>query len=354
MNDLETVAQLLNDNPTSENRELEPRDYLYASELGKSDIDCYLAMHAVPYSNPPSIRARGKFSAGNLWEGIIQNSFRRIGLLVELTPDEKRVRGEMPGYVPVSGKIDILLDGQKTPADLKRVKAETQRRLEQMIYDDPYFEEELKVTIRIIDGFLEQKRTISFFNQIIEVKSSSLMSFNRIVELNEPHEGHGLQAGFYTRFNKNWNQKTGIILYVCKDDSRYHLLEIDGKKNSKWQKKLLESWKRKSENYLKETPPEMEPLIAEENGRFSLNFNVMYSNYLTMIYGFEHQEEYREAYSGKIASWNRVLKRMADEEKITKSNLEYIEEMRAAGYEPEKMAFQLQQIINSKKEGEIL
>ncbi len=212
----------------------------------------------------------------------------------------------------------------------------------------------LKITLRIIDGFISEHKTISFNNQIIEVKSSALMSFNRIVETNEPHESHGIQAGFYARYNKNWNQKKSILLYVCKDDSRYHLIEVSGLKNDKWQKKLQESWKRKSEYYLKNKKPPIEPLITVENGKFSLNFNVMYSNYLTLLYKFNDQEEYRTAYSGKVTAWNRVLKRMADEEKMTKGNLEYIEEMKKEGYDIDKMVNTLVQIKNSKTEGEIL
>lgn len=354
MNDLETVAQLLNDNPTSEDRDLVPRNYLFASELGKSDIDVYLSMNAVAYSNSPGVRARGKFSMGNFFEGAIQNAFRRLGLLVELSPDEKRVRGQIHGLIDVSGKIDILLNGTKTPEDLKRIKAETERKLSLLIYDDPFIEEELKITIRIIEGFLAQRKTISFSNQILEIKSSSLMGFSGIIENNTPHDSHGMQAGFYARYNKKWNQKSAIILYMCKDDARFQLFEISGSKNDKYQKMLMESWKRKSKNYLDKKQPEKEPLIVVENGKFKLNFNVMYSNYLTMLYGFKHQEEYREAYSGKIGSWNRVITRMAKEEKMTKSNEEYIKEMEEMGYHPEKIAYQLQKILKSKIEEEIL
>lgn len=354
MDNITQATTLLNANPTSENREIQKRDYLYASELGKSDIDVYLAMNGVPYSNEPSERARGKFSAGNKWEGIIQNVFRRLGFLVELTVDEKRVKTELPGMIPVSGKIDILLNGTKTIDEISQIRATTILKLSRLIYDDPLIEEELKETIRMANTLIAIGKTVSFSNEIVEVKSASLMSFDMIVESNAPHDSHGMQAGYYVRYNKKWNKKSGLIIYVCKDDSRYHIIEISGAKNSKYQKMLVDSWKRKSSNYLKKKKPDKEPLIIAENGRFKLNFNVMYSNYLTMLYGYAHQEEYREAHSGKISSWNRVITRMAKEEKMTKSNEEYIKEMKKMGYKPEKMAYQIQQILKNKEEREIL
>lgn len=340
------LVEILNANPTSEDREIQPRDYLYASELGKSDIDVWLSMHAIKYSNPPGVRARGKFSAGNQWEGVVQNVFRRMGLLVEQTVDEKRVRGTGKGLLDISGKIDVLLNGTKTIEELKQIKATAQQKLLGLIYDNPMLESEFRETIRMCNAFIEIKKPIIFSNQLVEVKSSSLMGFNGVEESDEPHSSHALQAGFYAHYNKKWSKKYSLVLYVSKDDTRYHICSVSGAKNSKWQKKLMESWKSKSEAYLKNTPPEMEPLIVVENGKFKLNFNVMYSNYLSLIYGFEHQEEYRKDYSGKISSWNRVLKRMANNEKMTKSNEEYIKEMKQLGYNPDKMANQLHKILN--------
>jgi hypothetical protein len=45
-------------------------------------------------------------------------------------------------------------------------------------------------------------------------------------------------------------------------------------------------------------------------GRFTRNWGVEYSNYLTMLYGFETQLEFEEAVNPTVARWNSVLRRM--------------------------------------------
>lgn len=354
MNNFFPLSEVWNETIVSKDKPLVKRDYIFASELGKSDIDVWLAMNGTTQTNQPDARSRRKFDMGNITEGLVQSVFRRLGLVVELTPDEKRIFTELPNLCPVSGRFDLLINGTKTIEDLKQIKATTEIQLGKLIYDDPLTRHELEKTILMAEKYINQGKTISFFNQLGEVKSMSLMAFNGIEESNEPYESHALQLAYYTRYNKKYNNKNGSLLCVCKDDARIKEFYISGAKNDRYQKKLMESWKKKSEYYKSKKRPPLEPLIVTENGRFSMNFNVAYSSYLTLLYGFQHSEEYREAFSGKISSWNRVLKRIADDEKMTKGNLEYIEEMKKEGYDVDKLVYQLVQIKNNKEKGEIL
>ena len=351
-NDYQYMAALWNSYPVSTDREIQPRNYMYASELGSADIDVYLKMKGTKYTNVPNARARRKFDAGNIWEGILQNIYRRFGLLVELSPDDKRIKTEFPGMIPVSGRFDILLNGVKNTADFKQIKATAETALSKLYYDDPLVEYELKKTIMMADQYIASGKTLSYFNQIGEAKSMSLMAFNGMDASDKPYESHALQSSYYTRYNKKYNNKHGSLLCVCKDDTRIKEFRISGAKNDPYQKKIMESIKSKSHYYLKDERPPLEPMLVIQNGRFSMNFNVAYSNYLTMLYGFEHQEDYREKYSGKIASWNRVLKRMAEDQNLTKANEVIIKEMKDEGYDPDRMELVLKNIIKSKKKRE--
>lgn len=83
--------------------------------------------------------------------------------------------------------------------------------------------------------------------------------------------------------------------------------------------------------YRTNTRPEIEPFIQfnHDQARFSDNWNIKYSGYLTMLYGFEAESDYRDAVKSKISSWNRVLGRIKRDEKMTDKNLGYIEEIKA-------------------------
>ena len=99
-------------------RKPEPRDYIWASELGGAMIDRYLKMKGVPYSTPPNIRSLRKFQAGNLWEWIVSFVLKRSGLIIS---QQNRIKYGYDGLLEVSGKIDFLGGGKP---DWAKVKAD--------------------------------------------------------------------------------------------------------------------------------------------------------------------------------------------------------------------------------------
>ena len=76
--------------------------------------------------------------------------------------------------------------------------------------------------------------------------------------------------------------------------------------------------------------PDKEKLIEfdESVGKFSTNWEISYSPYLTHLYQFKDQAEYENLYKPKVDRWNRVLVRIAQEKKMTKKNEDVISEMK--------------------------
>lgn len=324
------ITEVWNMSVANQKRELVPRDYLYASEIGGSDVDVFLKMMGVQPTNPPDVRAMRKFDAGNHHEGLVQNVLRRLGIVQELTKDEKRVKYQIEGCVPVSGRFDILLDG--SPNDLEKIVADSEAELEAMMHDDPFKEMELRKTIAVATSYMGEELP-SFNNEISEVKSVSVYVYNNIEEEDSPIDRHVFQESFYVQYNESFNSSMGRLFYISRDDLRAKEFGI-----SPNNKAMHDSIVRKSGYYLANQRPPLEPMLVIENGRIKLNFNVMYSNYISMLYGFENSEAYREVFGKKVASYNRVLKRISEGKKMTDKNEKILEDIGKLGYDPYKLA----------------
>ena len=70
-------------------------------------------------------------------------------------------------------------------------------------------------------------------------------------------------------------------------------------------------------------------IFDESKGKFTDNWNIKYSSYLTYLYGFEHESAYQDEFKSKVSSWNRVVGRIKRGDKMTANNLAYIEEIKA-------------------------
>ncbi len=72
--------------------------------------------------------------------------------------------------------------------------------------------------------------------------------------------------------------------------------------------------------------PEKEVEIKFEAMRFSTNFKVEYSSFLTKLYGYERPDIYRSRWDKTISSFNRTYKRAVNSDKMTALNLATIVE----------------------------
>jgi hypothetical protein len=65
------------------------------------------------------------------------------------------------------------------------------------------------------------------------------------------------------------------------------------------------------------------------SNKFKLNWKVQYSNYLTKIYGYTHQDDYDNEWKSRVASWNRVMTRCVNGDKMTPLNIDVIKDAKS-------------------------
>lgn len=295
-----------------EDKPVVARNRIWASELGKSDIDLYLKLLGTESSNPFDSRAKRKFEAGNLFEWIIKMILIRCGIYNE---SQKWV-GNSEFGLDVSGKIDHLAGGIPKYDEAK--KAIDEMELPELFS---------RATEKILDYF-KAEYPDGLPQQGIEVKSTSSFGIEKVYFTGKALAGHDLQAFHYA-----YNEKIPFnLLYICRDDLR--MAEIPILQDDK---DLLERYKNKIgtiTNFYnkKEMPPkEAEILWEEETQRFTKNFNIEYSSYLTKIYGFATPNDYDEKVGSKIESWNRVIGRIKEGKTLTDKNKVAISEMSEFG-----------------------
>lgn len=288
----------------SEDKPLEKRNYLWASELGAPDVDVLRRTQAQPYSNPPNERAKRKFMAGNIWEGVIELILNSLDLLIER---QARVDHEVSGQ-RITGYADYIAGG--TPF---LESAETK-------FEDlplAFFPLATKIFHAVKEDFEDQ----NFERVVLEVKSVSSFGFERIKEF--PIYRHFMQCFTYMKALS----LNGRIIYVCKDDCRmkeFYFSQVDQNLISLWREEI-----EKKKKVLKTGKAVPEPLLVFKNEKFAKNLDVEYSPYLKEVYGFEDPGEYRDFAVSKAASFNRVLQRVRKGKELTKDNKEKLKEMRS-------------------------
>lgn len=288
-------------------RPMVARDYIWASELGKAYCDRYLRMYAVPYTNPPNLRSRRKFQAGNMWEWVVGMVFISAGLLKK---KQIRVRTELKNLLQVSGKLDFVVGGQFDYASAKKKINEIKDSL--LLLDlelPPFFFDAIEKFVDINKGKLLQE-------VVFEAKSLSSFMMEK-VQRTGAMSHHVMQDFHYVHGNDQGIQ-AGKISYLCKDDCIMEEFDVPNSEEI-FQQHYKPDIKRMTgfynegfdkKNPLKRMPPK-EPMVIFEDGlyRFNKNWNVEYSPYLKMLYGYEEPESYRDSWMGKVKSWNYTFKR---------------------------------------------
>lgn len=297
-------------------RVYEPRERLWASELYGSDIDIVLKLRGEQPTNPPDARALRKMEAGNMVEDFVDIVLRRAGLL---RSTQDRISFKDPNLLEVSGKIDFLAGGMVD-----------EKTIDEMIAEQPEGDSfKKRLLLKIKEKFVGRK----FQTKILEIKSAALFTYNKVEATGRPLKGHGLQAYHYARNGK----MESAICYICRDDLRMTEIPIFPYMEE-LEQEYLGKIKKITDYYKSGELPPIEPLSEydSDTGKFSTNFRVQYSGYLTKLYGFNHAEEYggpKGMWSKKVKSWNSVLKRIATDKPMTASNQEYLKEIESFGYD---------------------
>jgi hypothetical protein len=300
-------------------RELKARDNLWASELGKSPVDLYFKLRAVPLTNPPNARSLRKFEAGNVFEWIVSLILKRAGILKE---SQRWSSYQYEGLLQVTGKCDFIAGG---------------------IPNLEMFEKELG-SLELPEVFMRGGRKIlQYFAEKypngldempLEIKSVSSFMFESLERKGAANWIHRLQAFHYL---KSENRPRANIVYICRDDLR--MMEFVVLNPSPVEDEYRNAIATITKYHLaNEIPPLEKPIVFEEDmGKFARNFNVAYSGYLTKLYGIDNQQEFDDKYMPIVSSWNRVMGRVKNGDKMTDKNKIVLENIVKSGYSIEEL-----------------
>lgn len=315
-----SFSKIWNDSVNQNTRKpAEARDHMWASELGKADIDIYLRLIGEKPSNDFDARSLRKFEAGNLFEWVIKLVLIRCGIYQE---SQRYIKYKQEGAIEVTGKLDHIAGG------MPRYE-EAEKEIEALMLPEMF----VRATKNILEHFKKEYPN-GLPEQILEVKSTSSFGIEKVYFTKKALAGHDLQAFHYA-----YNTKIpAIILYVCRDDLRMAEIPVlpdDPELLKRYQSKIA----RVSDFYTRkqEPPKETEIVFDEITQRFSKNFNIEYSSYLTRNYGVENPEQFDEKFGGKVESWNRVITRVKDGKDLTDNNREKIAEMAQFGLDVIKL-----------------
>lgn len=301
-----TFATIWNQSLTRVERPARPRSNIWASEIGGSFIDRYLKMTGVPPSNAPNDRSLRKYMAGDVWEWICALVLKRAGILIEA---QKKVAYQYPGLLAVMGKMDFLAGGQP---DWERAR----REVNSLTLPEMLNNASLAIIARLEETYGNDPLKI----MVMEIKSCSSFMFERYdrTGANPHHEG---QVFHYLKAE---NLDEGHLVYVCKDDCL--LLECPVYNPSDTEKYYKADIEQMTGYLETQTVPEIEKEVQFDGLRFSTNWKVEYSNYLTMLYDYKTPMEYRERWDKPVSDFNRVFKRCIIDAKMTDKNVAVIAE----------------------------
>ena len=298
---------------------IEPRSRVYASEIGGAMIDRYLKMKGEAYTNPPNSRSMRKFMAGDIWEWIVQTVLVRAGIKYRT---QEKVLVEYEGLLPISGRLDFIIHGGSD---------EIASGLSHDNTMPPFMQ---KLTEAITNTFAGK----NFEETILEIKSVGSFVFESLLANDNPKTNHMLQACVYKK-------ATGLpasVIYVCRDDVRILQYSVDTIYED-LEQMVIEDLKEITKYHNEDIEPEKEKLILLDkiSQKFTKNWKVSYSAYLTKLYSrevdgkevpFSEPQEYDDYIAPIVSGANRVLKRIKEGKELTKSNEEWIEKMKLFDY----------------------
>lgn len=296
-------------------RDFKARDYIYASEVGMGYFDRFLSMNGVRPSNDPNEIAVRKFKLGELIEDFFKLVLWEMGIL---KAQEKSIRSNFGFGCEVSGRMDVVYGGRW---DIKDIES---------VFEELKFLKFIGLLSDTVKKFAEENKNVDYDICGIEIKSVSDFVYNRIDARKSPEIHHACQAFHYAY----WEGIPFQLVYFDKNNGRmqsFWILPTD----NKWYSVYMNDIKEMSNYYLNNIRPEKEKLLLFDGERFSTNWKVEYSKYLTAEYKFSTKDEYREYATPFVQRFNRVMARVRDGKKLTQDNILAINEMKKFGYEIE-------------------
>jgi hypothetical protein len=335
------LAEIWNAVAYKPNKDLKPRDYIYASEIGMPFVDRWLKMKAVPFTNPPNSRSQRKFLAGNLMEFIVKQILIAAGIYKH---DEIKVDATpYDGCLSVHGRLDFKAGGYVD-------QEEALDRLNPLNLPDYLHDIARKIIESMAGKTLEEL--------ILELKSISSFAFDKVEKIKRALPHNALQGYHYQRNGPI----PANICYICKDDCRMLQFGINETETEPIYRADIEEM---TDLFKKKKRPDPAPLATFDflQGKFSKNLQVEYSPYLTMVYGFADPDEYRASVK-YVDSWNRVLVRFVKAElghttdtgkpiNITPKNKDVQSAIVKAGYDFNALVSHKISLGGAEEEGEV-
>lgn len=292
-----TFFQHWNNSISREDRPLKPRDYIWASEIGGAYLDRFLKMNAETPTNPPNMRSRRKFQAGHEWERNIRMLLSFAGIHKS---SEEYFTHQYSGLLKVTGRADFVAGGTPDWAKARQLIKDYALLGNDTPTDDDFY-------MRIMNNFALAIGNKTLKTIILELKSCSSFMFDMYEATGKPNRHHELQLFHYL---KSSGMDEGHIVYISKDDCR--MIEFGVFNPSPIEDLYRADIEEMTKIFKLGKQPEKEPqvLFDENRGKFTKNWKIEYSNYLTKIYGYSEPESYRAMWDSKITAFNRALGRL--------------------------------------------
>ena len=259
--------------------EINKRDYIRASDIGKSFLDRYYSMTGEPWTNVFDARVLRIFEAGNLYEWLVRLILVRAGIL-HSTQEEVKITGS--DHLDVIGHLDFIGGGEPNWNMAKQIVPQ----LEQL-----YFPTRM---LKIADGIiarLQEKFPAGLPKVLFDVKSINSMVFWRHMSKNEgnqplmeAYDHHVLQLYTYMK-GKGFNE--GRLLYISKDDLT--LAEAEVRADEGLEKRWRTDVQQMSYYYRQGIVPPREPDIVWDKNKYRINWKIQRSNYLEKIVGMKQE-----------------------------------------------------------------
>lgn len=230
----------------------EPRDYLWASEIGKPHYDIYHKLIGTKPDNPITIEALGKIQAGEMFEEVYVNQLRNRGISV-VTKIKCKLKTRK--YLTITGEVDCQV-----------------RR------------------------------------EITEIKSVNSNAFWHIQRKNSGDWFTGFYVPYYFQlitYLKAKRRKKGKLIFISRDDTTKAEITVYNKKDTEkdklwhqWMKEMTQFYKGKKE------PPKIPKFVKgkvynrstkEYDEVWELNKQLEYSNYRGRIVGMDWEDYLVEA-----------------------------------------------------------
>lgn len=293
-----TIQDLWNDTLIEKQREVKPRDYIRASEIGGAFLDRYYKMKGIPFSDPFEARVLRIFETGNIFEWLVKMVLVRSGILVS-TQDEVRIK--TPMMLDVVGHLD-LIGGGKPNFEEAEVVIEVLKQLD--------FPSNMMMVADKIIEVVKTKFPDGLPPLLYEVKSINSMVFWRGDKmLEKPYPHHELQLYTYL---KGKGMKEGRIIYVSKDDltiAEFAVFPTD-ELEARWH----EDVKTITKHYKFDNQPDAEPPVvwSKQKRKYELNWKLARSNYFTKITGVIDKKEWDRLHRNLVNRANARVKKAFD------------------------------------------